>query len=129
MNITRITIILIGFFFLLIIPKEASACDITFKVIKGEKEAYNKGDTITVVVDLNLTHRSCPVAIKETKFKTKGLKVIKATSWKQITSMKYKRKLLIVIGESKKGILMINAIRTCEKDGGFGSLKLEAAIN
>lgn len=102
MNITRITIILLGFFFLQILHKESSACDITFEVIKGEKKAYNTGDTITVVVDLILTRRLCPVAIKETKFKTKGLKVIKATSWQQVTSMKYKRKHLIVIGESKK---------------------------
>lgn len=129
MKITWVTIIVLGFFFLQILPKEANACDITFEIIKGEKEAYQVGDTITVLVSVILTHRSCPIAIKKTNFKTNGLKVIKATPWKQLTSMEYERKLLIVIGKPKKGKLMINATRTCDKDGGFGSMKLESVIN
>ncbi|MCD4773728.1 MAG: hypothetical protein K8R41_10145 [Bacteroidales bacterium] len=129
MKITWITILLLGFFFLQILPKEANACEIEFEIIKGGKDTYQTGDTLVVKVNVILTHRSCPIAIKKTQFKTNGLKVIKSTSWKQLTSMEYERKLLIVVGKPKKGKLMINATRTCDKDGGFGSMKLESAIN
>ena len=112
-----------------ILPKEANACEIEFEIIKGRKDTYQTGDTLVVKVNVILTHRSCPIAIKKTQFKTNGLKVIKSTSWKQLTSMEYERILLIVVGKPKKGKLMINATRTCDKDGGFGSMKLESAIN
>lgn len=105
---------------------EASACEIDFEILKGKKEIYEAGDTIVVFVKVVLTHRSCPEAIKKTKFEMNGMKVIKSTPWKQTSTMDFERKLMIVITGTKDGKLMINAIRTCDKDGGFGSLKLDA---
>ena len=116
----------LGIFFFQFIPIIVNACEIEFEIVKGEKETYQNGDTLIVKVNVILTHRSCPVAIKKTQFKTSGLKVLKATSWKQLTSMEYERKLIIVLNEPKKGKFTINAIRTCDKDGGFGSLILNA---
>ncbi len=126
MKITRITIIIIGFFFLQFVPINANACEIEFEIVKGKKDAYKTGDTIIVKVNVILTHRSCPIAIKNTEFKTNGLKVLKATSWKQLSTMEYERKLIIVMNKPKKGKFTINATRSCDKDGGFGSLILDA---
>ncbi len=116
----------LGLLFVLAPIKETSACEIDFEILKGKKEIYNVGDTIVVFVKVVLTHRSCPEAIKKTKFEMNGMKVIKSTPWKQTSSMDFERKLMIVITGTEDGKLMINAIRTCDKDGGFGSLKLEA---
>lgn len=55
----------------------------------------------------------------------KGMKVLKSTGWKQLSSMDYERKLKIVITGTKGNKVTLNAIRECEKDGGFGSMKLE----
>lgn len=106
--------------------QESKACDIEISVIKGKRDTYQVGDTIDLLVYVKLTHRSCPVKMKETKFKMKGLKVIKSTSWKQESAMEWKRKLKVVIKETKNGKLNLTAVRECEKDGGFGSIKLNA---
>ncbi len=119
-------ILLIGFVFLLIPVKQITACDIDFEVVQGEKEVYERGDTVIVHVEVTLTHRTCPVGIKKTKFRMNGLKVIAATSWSQQSTMIWHRKLKIVVKSNEDGELMLNGIRTCDKDGGFGSLTLEA---
>ena len=46
--------------------------------------------------------------------------------WKELTAMDHVRKLKLQVVSNKDGKLIFNAIRTCDKDGGFGSLKLEA---
>jgi hypothetical protein len=105
---------------------ETKACEIDFEILKGKKEIYQAGDEIVVKVKVKLTHRSCPEALKKTKFKMNGMKVVRSTGWKKISSMEYERKLKIVITGNKSNKVTLNAIRECEKDGGFGSLKLEA---
>jgi len=123
-----ILLIVVSVFFMIILPQEANACEIDFEIIKGKKEVYNAGDTIIVKVIVKLTHRVCPVAMKQTKFKLNGMKVIKSTSWKKLSEHDYTRKLIIVITNKKGKKVSINAIRECEKDGGFGSMKLETVV-
>lgn len=110
-------------------PESTKACEIDFEIIKGEKESYSTGDTLVVKVIVALTHRSCPIAMKKTKFKMKGLKVMKSTPWKELSPNDYVRKLMMVVTAESNGKINISAIRECEKDGGFGSLKLIAAPN
>ncbi len=117
---------LLTFLFATFFIQEAQACEIEFEITKGKKEKYKAGDIIVLKVLVTLTHRSCPEALKKTKFKMNGLKVVGATDWKQISAMEYERKLKVKIESNKDGKLIFNAIRTCDKDGGFGSLKLEA---
>jgi len=122
----KIIVIMIMGLILSVIPmKESKACEIEFKILKGEKDSYVVGDTIVIKVDVKLTHRSCPVAMKKTKFKLKGMKVIKSTPWKQKSANDWVRKLKIVVTEKNAKKINITAIRECEKDGGFGSLKLD----
>ena len=46
--------------------------------------------------------------------------------WKELDVMNWERQLMIVVKDTKDDKLIITAIRECDKDGGFGSLKLEA---
>jgi len=122
-----ILILLIAFFTLSFNSTEASACEIEIEVTKGKKETYQVGDTLVLLVKVALTHRSCPVKMKETKFNMTGLKVVKSTPWKQKGSNDWERKLMVVVKETKDGKLNLSAVRECEKDGGFGSIKLDVA--
>lgn len=117
----------VGIFFSLMMPQKANACEIEFEIIKGKKDSYKVGDTIVVVVKVALTHRTCPVKLNKTKFKLKGLKVIKSTRWKKLSANDWERKLMIVVTGTKGKKLNLSAIRECEKDGGFGTLKLTMA--
>ena len=119
-------ILLLGFLLVGFSVQEAKACEIDFEILKGKKDKYEAGDIIVLKVIVTLTHRVCPIGLKQTKFKMNGLKVVGATEWKQISAMVYERKLKVKIESNKDGKLIFNAIRTCDKDGGFGSLQLEA---
>jgi phosphoserine aminotransferase len=65
--------------------------------------------------------------MKETKFNMKGLKVIKSTPWKQKSANDWSRKLMVVVTDTSSGKLNMTVIRECEKDGGFGTIKLDAS--
>jgi hypothetical protein len=122
----KVFVILSIFLITIFSTQQAKACEIKFDIVQGEKSTYNQGDTIVMIVKVSLTHRSCPVALKKTEFKMNGLKVIGATEWKQLSAMEYERKLKSIVLSNKDGKIVISAIRTCDKDGGFGSLELKA---
>jgi hypothetical protein len=122
-----ILLLVIGLFFSLAPVQKAQACDIQFEIVKGEKATYHTGDTLIVKVKVALTHRACPVALQKTQFKLKGLKVLKSTKWKQKSANEWERKLMIVVTETKGKELSLVAIRECDKDGGYGALKMEVA--
>ena len=105
-------------------PQEANACDIEFEIVDNEKNVYEVGDVLVVKIKVTLTHRSCPVALKQTKFTMKGLKVLGSTEWVQNSTMVWVRKLKMEVTGSTDGKLVLNVIRECDKDGGFGALKL-----
>ena len=105
---------------------ELNACEIDFTIIKGKKEKYSKGDELVVKVTVLLTHRNCPEGIKSTKFETQGVDILGATKWTSKNSTTFERKLKVKVTENKMDAVFISATRTCDKEGGFGSLKLMA---
>jgi hypothetical protein len=106
--------------------KEKDQAKTDKKKDKEKTSIYNVGDVFTVQVTVTLTHRVCPTSIAKTKFKFKGLKVVGATKWKQLSTMVYIRKLKIEVIGTESGKLLVNAVRTCDKDGGYGSMTLQS---
>jgi len=104
---------------------EANACDMKFEILKGKKAAYQKGDIVIVKLIVVLTHRNCPVALKETKFDMKGVKVVGATKWKMKDANTWTRKLKIKITGSSKDEAFISGTRTCDKEGGYSIIKFK----
>ncbi|TLX75371.1 hypothetical protein E9993_10775 [Labilibacter sediminis] len=104
---------------------ETRACDISFDVVDNVKEVYEEGDILVVKVKILFTHRVCPEGIKATKFTYDGMKILGATQWKETRVGTYERKLKIEITKPDKG-LKLNAVRTCDKDGGSGSISFNA---
>ncbi|PKP18428.1 MAG: hypothetical protein CVU05_13510 [Bacteroidetes bacterium HGW-Bacteroidetes-21] len=100
------------------------ACNIEFEVQGTSKETYKSGDEIVVKVKITLTHRVCNVAMKDTKFDTKGLDILGATDWKEVTPGVWERKVKLKAKTTSNGKLIFSVTRTCEKEGGSGSLTL-----
>lgn len=112
---------------LLFISANTFACDIKFSVDKSsKKDVYELGDIIVIKVEIVLIHRGCPTAIAQTKFDYSGLKVIGATDWKELSPGHFERKLKLKVIEIKTEELILSATRTCNIDGGFGSISLKA---
>lgn len=102
----------------------ASACDIEFEVIKNKKSEYAEGDKLIAKVTVLLTHRNCPEGIERTDFKSDGISIDKATKWSEVSTGLFERKLLLTVTGSKNGKAFLSASRTCDKEGGFGTLSL-----
>jgi len=118
-RVLLLTFIAVLFF----VSMDLSACEIDFKVVQGEKDKYEKGDKIVVKVIVVFTHRNCPEGIDATEFKTDGLKIAKATRWDEKSTGTFERKLMLEVTSDKKDI-NLTAVRTCDKEGGFGALVL-----
>ena len=75
---------------------------------------------ITVV----LKHRNCDTDIKETAIQVAGCQVIAASSWVNTSGKTWERKIKIKIAEDKSRKAIVSATRTCDRDGGEGSITL-----
>jgi hypothetical protein len=100
-----------------------SACDFEFTT-EGNKKACKAGEEFVVNVKLKLTHRTCKVAAKDTKFKMDGVKVLGATDWKDLGPDVFSRQLKVQVLDDKSKKINISATRTCDKEGGFGVFSL-----
>ena len=120
----RITIVMLVLF-LMVVGLSVKACEFELEVLKGEKEAYAVGDEVIVLVAVTYTHRVCPEGIDATKFNFTGTKALGATKWKEVATGKFERKLKLVITEDEKEEHILNAVRTCDKDGGSGTIAFE----
>jgi len=99
------------------------ACDIRLSIPKeSAKEIYKAGDEVVIDVQIQFSHRVCPVEIKKTKFTYKNLKILGATDWKEIKPGYYTRQIKVKIekiSDAKDGQAKISAVRTCDKEGGY----------
>lgn len=106
---------------------QSFACDIKFSVDpKSKKEVYKKGDEIVILVTVKRTHRNCNVPMEETKFIPHGLKIVKATDWKQVSSMVWERRLIITVIGTKEGQLILEGTRECRKEDSRGEIELKS---
>jgi len=109
-------------FTVLISAQRINACEIKF-TIEGEKqEGFIAGDEIVVSIDVVLTHRVCTEGIENTKFNYDGIKVLGATKWAEYENGKFKRKLKIKVLDGEFKELFLEAIRKCDKEGGYAKI-------
>lgn len=115
-------VFILGVFLIGFNTTTTKACEFEFEVDGTKKEVYKEGDIVVVKVKVSFTHRICPMGIKETKFDSKGIKIIGATDWKETSPGVWERKLQAKVTGTKNGKLSISGSRTCDKTGGFGTI-------
>lgn len=98
------------------------ACDFEFTT-DGNKKTAKAGEEFVVNVKLTLTHRTCKVAAKDTKFKMDGMQVVGATDWKEIGTGVFTRQVKVKVADKVKKA-GFTATRTCDKEGGFGAFSI-----
>lgn len=109
---------------LITFPAKTKACDIIVSVDGSTKEAYKAGDVVIVKITVVLKHRNCDVDINETKINVSGSQIIASTKWVNTEGKTWERKIKVKILTDKLNKAVIVAERTCDKDGGKGSLIL-----
>ena len=119
---------ILGFFIFTSTINKVNACEIEFEILGDKKETYKAGDIIVLKIKVMFTHRVCTEHIKNTDIKTQGGKITGATKWKEISSGVWERKLKVKVLSNKEGKLTLNATRTCDKTGGFGSISINTKI-
>ena len=123
MKILRTTT-LIAVLFLFFVNNSAKACEIEFEIQGEKKDIYEVGDIVIVKIIVTFTHKVCPEGIEKTKYEKDGIKILKATKWKETSSNVWERKLKIEITGNESGKLELSAVRTCDEEGGLGKISL-----
>jgi len=116
---------MITLFLLMAMFTSAWACEIDFKIVSEQKDAYEIGDEIIIEVMLHLTHRRCHVPPEETNFQYRGIKILGATPWKEVNSMEHTRKLKVQVVKDDSDIIKLTAERKCRKNGGMGLIEIK----
>lgn len=102
----------------------AWACEITVTNDGEAKEFYSIGDQVILKVTVVLTHRNCREGIDATKFQPEGLVILGATPWKETNRNTYERLIKAEIDSAAENEAILHARRTCNKEGGYGAIKL-----
>jgi hypothetical protein len=113
---------LLGIVFLITVPVTTKACDITLLVDGTKKETYKAGDIVIIKITVVLKHRNCDVDISETVIKVSGSQIIGTTKWLNTEGKTWERKIKVKILSDGGNKAVIVAERTCDRDGGKGSL-------
>ncbi|MEA3445089.1 MAG: hypothetical protein U9R19_10235 [Bacteroidota bacterium] len=116
------TTILLSIMLLFLGLNSAKACEIEFEIQGEKKEIYEVGDIVIVKIIVTFTHKVCPEGIEKTKYEKDGVKILKATKWKETSSNVWERKLKIEITGNESGKLELSAVRTCDEEGGLGKI-------
>lgn len=102
----------------------ARACEFNFKITTEEKKSYKIGEELVVAVTVTLTHRNCHEDVNNIKFDMTGVKALGATPWKDLGNGQFERKFKLQVTDDPKGKHLLSATRSCDKDGGSGSVKI-----
>lgn len=105
----------------------AYSCEIDLSIAGDKKDSYKAGEELVIKVTVLLTHRNCPEGIDKTKFEGKNLEILGGTKWVEKSSGTYERKLKVKIKDANNNKAVLNASRTCDKEGGFGSITLKVS--
>ena len=113
-HIVRVCCALILSFALLL----AAASPVAACIIKVSPSATSGtvGDTISVTINVQLTHRNCLVPINDTEIKLTGMEMVSQTSWQMIQTNQYKKEIKVKLTKSGQG--KIEVIRDCSLGGG-----------
>lgn len=118
---------LLGFLFIFLViitPYTAKACEITLTVDGVSKQAYKAGDIVVVKITVVLKHRNCDVDINDTEIKVAGSQITGTTKWVNTEGKTWERKIKVKILADKSNKAVIVVERSCNRDGGKGSLNL-----
>jgi hypothetical protein len=121
-----IAIVIISF--LLTSPVITKACEITISVEEAKKDTYKPGDIVVLKIKVLLKHRNCDVDISETGIKVTGSQIVGATKWVNTDGNTWERKIKVKILKDLSNKAIIVAERTCDRDGGKGSLTLNTTV-
>jgi len=86
---------------------------------------YAEGDVVVLTVNVFLTHRNCPEGIRRTKFEAEGMEIMGATKWRETSPGYFARLIKVKITTAESGEGALHARRTCDKEGGYGVLRLK----
>jgi len=88
------------------------ACDIG---VNPSSASGMVGDSLTVTVTVQQTHRACAVSIEDTKIVLSGISLVSETPWNQVSSMAYEKVLTVQLVTPGQG--RVEVVRVCSKGG------------
>ena len=126
-NVFKAAFLLTGAVLLLSQAAPAFACKIGFVVVGDKKEVYKVGENIDVKLNLEFTHRRCPIALEATDFEFNGLEITKASDWLEtVPNKSFEKELKLKVTGNKEGKLTLSVTRKCDLGGGSASIAFKS---
>lgn len=110
--------------FLLVFSAVSNACEIKFNIVGNQKSSYKQGEELTVKVTVVYIHRICELELSDTQFIADGLKIVSASDWTEVDPVTFTREIKLKVLNDSKKVGVFNVERNCNKEGGFGSFKV-----
>ncbi len=79
--------------------------------IKGEKELYATGDTISMKVSATVPQKTCADGMARIVFFRSGLKICNNEKWEKINPGLWEKTVTVVITGNKKDVAMLTIMR------------------
>lgn len=100
------------------------ACEVHFSVSGEQKTTYQPGDTFILEVKIVYTHRECEIQLSDTKFLFKGIKILGATNWKEMSPTTFVRQIKIQVTDEQVDEAGLSLARKCSKEGVIGKFTI-----
>ena len=88
---------------------------VNLQYIKGKKEIYNIGDTITLSIQIKAPEETCIDGMKTTKFFQKGISIIQQSLWIEIKKGLWQKDISLIITGNKKKEAILTVFRRNDK--------------
>ena len=122
--------VLVALLLFVVTAVSSYACSIEFTLQDNKGKTVNPakvkvGEEYVLVVRFETTHGNCGIPVDATKFKLDGIKVVKASDWKDEGNEVYTRKLKIKITENNKDAVSLVVERVCGRGGALAEYSLK----
>jgi len=104
--------LILSFAVLLVTASPVAACIIT---VAPSTTSGTVGDTVSITINVQLTHRNCTVPIDDTVITLTGVEMVSQTPWQTVRSDLYKKEIKVKLIKSGQG--KIEVVRECSRGG------------
>lgn len=103
------------FFILSLCAFHALAGQISVRYLRGERETYAVGDTVTLSIQINVPPETCSDGMKGTKLFQSGISIVRQSEWREIGRGYRQKEISLRITGNKKRKATLTVVRRNDK--------------
>lgn len=102
----------------------AQNANATISFTNNEKDIYSIGDTLKILIQINMPPQICSDGMQKTKIYLSGLEINKQVEWKQKNNSLWEKEMELIVHSTKKEQSKITVLRRADKGDFFIQKKI-----